>query len=592
MQLERVDVVVVGAGWNGLIAAKTYLDFAPDANLVIIDDQATIGGVWSAEKIYPSLYAQIKFGQFEYSFYPMKREGITKDGYIAGQTIHRYLNDFAHDFGLTQRTRLRTKVDKVEKLADGWKLELEGKAPIECAKLIYASGATSHPVIPQWPRDETFNTPIIHSSEVGTHLEALKKVKRVTVVGAAKSAYDTVFLLLERGIQVDWIIRADGTGPLAIMPPTILGVVNTMDVVATKMMRHLGSSIMSAKGPGYRFFNRTRVGRVIAKGFWKTVTAIAAMHAGYDKSENAAKLKPLPVGNGIFWANAGLGCASVPNFWKVFHAGDCTVHRTEIGSLTGNSTVTLLDQTKFETDYIILCTGFDKSYHQFSEPLQQACGLIPTPAHATKWDNLEAAAERRVDELLPAIRNAPAGVRTERPPASNHARPLLHGPSRHYRRLIMPEMAATGDRSVYFPGFIHTIYTPLVSEVQSLWGVAFLLDLVDLPSQGEMEREVAEWNVWTRKRYLAQGRKHAYAIYDFFSYIDVLLEDLGINTTRKSNAIAELLLPKYPSDYKGLTTEFRAALAKKKGKQLNGYANGHSNGHATNGHANGGAVRI
>lgn len=40
---------------------------------------------------------------------------------------------------------------------------------------------------------------------------------------------------------------------------------------------------------------------------------------------------------------------------------------------------------------------------------------------------------------------------------------------------------------------------------------------------------------------------------------------MNINTTRKSNALAELFLPKYPRDYKGLTEEFRHALARKRG---------------------------
>ncbi|KAI0443000.1 cofactor FMO1 FAD enzyme [Xylaria telfairii] len=562
MEVEKVDVIVVGTGWNGLIAAKTYLDFAAGANLLLLDEQASIGGVWSAEKLYPGLYAQIKYGQFEYSFYPMRREGITSDGYIAGQTIHRYLNDFARDHGLVERTRLRTKVVAVARTSSGgWKLELEDKSPLECTKLIYASGATSHPVIPSWPQSN-LTIPIIHSSDAGTHLDALSKIKTATVVGAAKSAYDMVFLLLEAGVQVNWLIREDGSGPLAIMPPTILGIIHTMDAVATKMMGHLGSSIFQTEGTAYRFFNRTYIGRAIAKKFWQTVTLIAGMHAGYNKSPNAGKLKPYPIGNGIFWANAGLGCASVPNFWKVFHAGDCKVHRTEIQSLSDNI-VTLRDGSQFETEYIVLCTGFDKSYHQFSPDLQQTCGLVPRPQDQVKWDKLETEAEQKVDELLPTIKESPLQVSETSLPTSSHTQKLLHGPSRHYRRLIVPELAAQGDRSIYFPGFIHTIYTPLVSEVQSLWGVAFMLDMIDLPSQDVMEREVAEWNVWTRKRYLAQGRKHAYAIFDFFPYIDVLLQDLGIKTTRKSNPFSELFLPKYPRDYKGLTDEFKRALVLK-----------------------------
>lgn len=503
-------------GWNGLISAKTYLEFVPNANLVLIDEQSSIGGVWSSEKIYPSLFAQIKYGQFEYSFYPMRREGITNDGYIAGETINRYLNEFAQDFDLVRRTRLQTKVVQVQRTVEGgWRLKLEGKAPVECSKLIYASGATSHKVIPSWPQSD-FSTPIIHSSEMGQHLDALAKIKRATVVGAAKSAYDTVFHLLSSGVQVNWIVREDGSGPLAIVPPTINGLVNTMDVVATRIFAHFGSSIMSTKGMFYQFFNRTTIGRMLARAIWRTVTSNAADYAGYHKSPNAENLRPLPVGSGIFWANAGLGCASVPDFWKVFHSGDCTIHRTEIASLTDSNHVTLRNGVEFETDYIIACTGYDKSYHQFSPELQRTCGLVYSPLDQQKWAMLEDQAETKVDELLPALKTSPLAPETvEITPEIEDGKRILHGPNRHYRRLVVPKLAAEGDRSIYFPGFIHTIYTPLVSEVQALWGVAFLLDLVDLPAQDMMEREVAEWNVWTRKRYLTQGQKHAFAIYDF-----------------------------------------------------------------------------
>lgn len=168
--------------------------------MVILDKQASIGGVWSAEKIYPSLYAQMKHGLFEYSFYPMRNEGITEDGYISGETIHAYLNDFAWDFDLNRRTRLQTTVTSVCQMVSGrWRLEIAGRPTIECEKLIYASGATSHPVVPVWPKAANFNAPIAHSSEIGTHLNVFSNITSATVVGGAKSSYDTVFLLLKAG---------------------------------------------------------------------------------------------------------------------------------------------------------------------------------------------------------------------------------------------------------------------------------------------------------------------------------------------------------------------------------------------------------
>ncbi len=38
-------------------------------------------------------------------------------------------------------------------------------------------------------------------------MDALNRIDRATVVGAAKSSYDTVYLLLAAGKKVNWIIR-------------------------------------------------------------------------------------------------------------------------------------------------------------------------------------------------------------------------------------------------------------------------------------------------------------------------------------------------------------------------------------------------
>ncbi|KAK2596505.1 hypothetical protein N8I77_013392 [Diaporthe amygdali] len=594
-ETEQVDVVVVGTGWNGLICGKTYLDFEPEASLLFLDQGNSIGGVWSEENIYPTLYAQIRYGQFEYSFYPMRREGITADGYISGGTINKYLNDFAETYGLARRTRLRTKVDQVSRIASPgsgaaeeaeyvWRLSIEGGHPIECKKLIYASGATSHPVIPSWPSSAGFNAPIIHSADTGKHLDLIRSIKRATVVGAAKSAYDTVFLLLDAGVKVDWIIREDdrGSGPLAIMPPTILGLVNTMDFVATRMVGVLGASIMAADGVGYQFFHKTLLGDALRRAFWKTVNIIAEHHAGYSWNANAKKLRPLPHGNGIFWASSGLGAASVPNYWKTFHSGSCTVHRTEIEHLGDGNTIRLRSGDEVTTDCLLLCTGFDKSYQPFSQKLQRQCDLAPDPDphEAARWAKLDVAAEKTVDEMFPVLRRPPQSLIPAASDSSNKygrggqtkgkdgSKTLLHhGPNRHYRRLISPSLASQGDRSVIFPGFIHSIYTPLVSEVQALWGVAFLLDMLELPARGAMEDEVALWHAWSRKRYPTQGRKHAYSIYDFLSYIDILLKDLGINTRRRLNPLAHLLVPARPRDFRGLLEEFRRVRAGKFDKQ-------------------------
>ena len=220
---------------------------------------------------------------------------------------------------------------------------------------------------------------------------------------------------------------------------------------------------------------------------------------------------------------------------------------------------------------MILCTGFTHNLDTFSDELKAQYELPSEGDTSPTQEKLDAWAAQKVDNLLPVLKNPPNGFgKTSR-----------KRPCRLYRQLISPHMAARGDRSIYFPGLIHSVYTPLVSELQALWGVAYMLDRLDLPDLESMLEQTAVWNAWTSKRYLEQGRKHAYSIYDYIAvryfssllccvhslieaigqYIDTLARDLGIKTNRKSNPISEMFATYRPRDYRGLIDEFLKAEA-------------------------------
>ncbi|EER28767.1 Flavin-binding monooxygenase-like family protein [Coccidioides posadasii C735 delta SOWgp] len=554
--MEQFDVVVVGAGWYGLIAARTYLELVPGTRLLIVDDSLSIGGAWSRERVYPNLYAQISHPLFEYSFYPMKKEGISGDGFISGATIHKYLANFAKDHDLVPRVRLETRVNQVKRNSNGcgWVLETSG-GQLECNKLIYATGANSSPIIPSWPRSR-FEKPVIHTWQIGQYLGHIEEyVQRASVVGASKSAYDMVFHLLNAGKKVDWIIRDGPSGPFSIYAPTFMGLWNIVDHISTRMAANFSPSIMNTSGFWYYFLQRTIAGRGIINVYWRIATYLSARHADYSKSEHTQGLRAQPKQDGLFWGSGGIGIATVPNFWKVMHAGDVTIHRSEIESLSHKDVVNLKNGYSVPADIVILCTGFNKGYDTFSKELQQELELLYDNDKPSRWATLDAQGEEIVNRLLPYLRRDPLASNTT-------SRKRDQGPNRHYRRLVVPQLAAQGDRTILFPGHIHSAFTPLAAELQALWGVAFLEGWLELPSQKEMELEAATFNAWTRKRYLEQGRKHSYFIYDFLSYIDTLMRDLGLNPHRKSNMFAEMFVPYKPRDYRGLIDEYLAARAK------------------------------
>ena len=73
---KHIDIVVAGAGLQGLVAAKTYLACEPHVELLILDSNTSVGGVWSKENIYPGLHSNNLLGTYEYTDFPMRDAGL------------------------------------------------------------------------------------------------------------------------------------------------------------------------------------------------------------------------------------------------------------------------------------------------------------------------------------------------------------------------------------------------------------------------------------------------------------------------------------------------------------------------------------
>jgi dimethylaniline monooxygenase (N-oxide forming) len=60
-------VIIIGAGWYGLSAAKIYLSLFRATALTILDQDITVGGVWSKSHSYPGLLADSPPANFDFS---------------------------------------------------------------------------------------------------------------------------------------------------------------------------------------------------------------------------------------------------------------------------------------------------------------------------------------------------------------------------------------------------------------------------------------------------------------------------------------------------------------------------------------------
>lgn len=217
-----------------------------------------------------------------------------RDDRVSGGMIHGYMQRYAEEHDLLGRIRFNTFIKSAERCPRGWRLSIRDSIDsIEASKLMVCTGVTS---IPSFPGYDTGGAtmPILHSKDLGEHYTRLldEKIRNVVVVGAAKSAYDVVYLLLSMGKRVTWVIRENGTGPLAILPSKVLGTVSSIAVASTRLMTHLSPSILNTSGCLYWALQRSFVGQWCVGKFWDTLAYLSDAHAGYAAGDHIAALKP------------------------------------------------------------------------------------------------------------------------------------------------------------------------------------------------------------------------------------------------------------------------------------------------------------
>ena len=146
------------------------------------------------------------------------------------QYLEEYVDSHVYNgTSLRSRIRLRTEVRVVEKIRSGWLLQVDGAVPqfIPCTKLAVASGLTSSPVVPNFPRSRDWVAPILHHRDFGIHskafLAASSAYKNITILGGGKSAADMVYASVKAGKKVNWIVRKTGEGPGIFMNPAATG---------------------------------------------------------------------------------------------------------------------------------------------------------------------------------------------------------------------------------------------------------------------------------------------------------------------------------------------------------------------------------
>ena len=347
MTVERVDVVVVGAGLSGIGAGYHLQTMSPDRSYVILEGRDGLGGTWDLFK-YPGVRSDSDMHTLGFSFKPWTEAKSIADG----PSILAYLKETVAQFGIDQHIRYGQLVTRAEWSSDNatWTVTSTDKhtgesKTIECSFLFMCSGYYSYKKghTPEFVGRERFTGTIVHPQDWPLNLDYAGK--RVVVIGSGATAVTIVPSMAESAAHVTMLQRS----------PTYMVSRPDHDALANRMRKVL---------PEKMAYNITRF-----KNTWRQQLV-------YNKTRtDPEKVKKLLLGGIQLELGADYDVAKhftpnynpwdqrlclVPNgdFFKAMREGKASVVTDHIASFTETG-IQLASGEHLEADVIVTATGLE-----------------------------------------------------------------------------------------------------------------------------------------------------------------------------------------------------------------------------------------
>lgn len=576
---KHYDVIIVGAGVQGLSAAHTFLAIDASLDVLILDSKATLGGVWAKEQLYPGLRANSLQGYYEFSDYPILEAGLESYGVgprsiLSGDAVHAYLQKFAEHFNLAEKMRLNTTVlcalNNEADAINAWALDITTSGTEErltCSKLIIATGQASKPLLPVFPGADTFTKPIIHSVRLGEISKSIipdPAVEHVTIIGGSKSAHDAVFMLATAGKRVTWLTRRSGRGTMPMA--NIYSQIGPFKIWLEGLLMTRSQSWFHptpwGDGDGFGwirwFLEKTAVGRSIVNGYFDGMSKSSAEQSGIMNDERTKGLAPDTT---LMWYGTQASSLNYANdIYEVIKDKNVEIVRQDLDRLEGD-TLILQNGQIIKTDTIIACTGYD---YGPTFPLQPSESLVSwgvpvPPSHDNVFPDLDGKADIELLERFPILVSSPSSI--ERQPGRTSWR--------LWRFIAPPSQVSSKTRSLAFLSTIGSYQTTLKCELVSLWAYAYFNHELHIktPAEQDVFYEAALWSRYGKWRVpMGMQGKATDLMLDAMPYYDLLLRDLGLRSWRKGWGIFGEVFGRWyeVKDYRGIIDEY---IAKRQGEQ-------------------------
>jgi dimethylaniline monooxygenase (N-oxide forming) len=582
-----LDLLIVGAGIYGICAASTYLQLHETHDIVVLDSDQDVGGVWSKQRHYPLFWSQsgVSVAGFPDKAFDPPAEAERYHGLVEAKWLGKYLEDYVSDQvydgrSLRERFSFRATVLDVSRAGgDGrdlgaWRVEAdrEGTRVVYWSqKIIIASGLSSLPNMPELPGKDTFIGTIVHQKDIGESLlltdsePNIDDQETITIYGGSKSAADLAYAAVKdrsrygQRRKVNWIIRKTGTGPLAFVHPKspVSGYDNLAELGSIRMMAGLSCANPWLPANTWRewFFN-TPLGEWVQNKIWSRTEQDSIAMADFEgRKDKLQGFEGLRASGNVRWRSGPLGILQREDFWDEVAQG-VRIVRGDIVKLEDDELV-LEDGRRVRTDVLICATGWKQEF-PFFRPAEAARLGVPlslkeevlVEKEKAYWEFMDSSAERAVVARWPYLRQVPRFRKT-----------VFNTTSYRLYRHSLPVQ----DDTIAFLGIPLVPNSYHTSLVQTLFAIAALDGKLKLPSEHDMEKDIAYINAWNRFRYPVHGALGNVVEFEQTSFTDSLLEQLGLRSHRLSEQERktwrgwwqDLTRPTYASDYAGLLDEYR-----------------------------------
>ncbi len=198
---ERLDAVIVGAGFGGLYALYKMRELGLRARVFEAGDG--VGGTWYWNR-YPGARCDVESMQYSYQFSDeLAQEWEWSERYAAQPEILRYLEHVADRFELRRDIRFETRVERAhwDEERGLWRIGTDRGDELSARFCIMATGCLSSTNTPDFDGVEDFEGDSYHTGQ-WPHEGVDFAGKRVGVIGTGSSGIQSIPLIAREALHL------------------------------------------------------------------------------------------------------------------------------------------------------------------------------------------------------------------------------------------------------------------------------------------------------------------------------------------------------------------------------------------------------